>query len=396
METYGEEEDKIQDHKSAKTKVYSWGNGKGGNLGNGSIEYEALPFNVKELNKKNIVKIQCGEWFCLALSANGILYGWGKASRSRFELKGDGDIVYKPTKIPLSFKVKAFSGGYWHSLVVSTEGQVYSVGDNKKGALGLGHTSNVDEFTEVPDLENIVQVSAGSGFSFFLDNEGKLFSCGGGANGHKGKGNITKPTEITIFEEPVKYIDSGIDHAACITESGKLYTWGANTFKQLGHGSSISTSKVLSTPKVVSELEEVNIVNVSCSKGLKHCQTSCVDSEGRAYFWGCGYKGKLGNVDDWVHIAESDEDKPKALRMEGVAFTESGGIHSSLVDTEGNLYTFGCGSHGRLGHPRYIEGKYRHLYKESQPKKVEFFEKIGRIIDYSSTYSSNVALVQLF
>ena len=78
-----------------------------------------------------------------------------------------------------------------------------------------------------------------------------------------------------------------------------------------------------------------------------------------------------------------------------ISHAESGGIHSSIIDQDGVLYTFGCGSHGRLGHQRYIDGKYRHLYKESQPKRVEYFEKIGKVVDYSSTYSSNVALVEL-
>ena len=63
-----------------------------------------------------------------------------------------------------------------------------------------------------------------------------------------------------------------------------------------------------------------------------------------------------------------------------VTHAESGGIHSGLYDEEGILYTFGCGSHGRLGHQKYIDGKYVHLYKESQPKRVEFFDKIGRIV----------------
>ena len=87
-----------------------------------------------------------------------------------------GDAVYSPTKIPLSFKVKTFSCGYWHSLVVSTEGIPYSCGDNKKGALGLGHIDAVEKFTKIPDLEEIEQVSAGCGFSFFINSSGDLFS----------------------------------------------------------------------------------------------------------------------------------------------------------------------------------------------------------------------------
>ena len=41
----------------------------------------------------------------------------------------------------------------------------------------------------------------------------------------------------------------------------------------------------------------------------------------------------------------------------------SGGIHKAILAEDGDLYTFGCGSDGRLGHPEY-EG-FVYLYKES-------------------------------
>jgi alpha-tubulin suppressor-like RCC1 family protein len=394
------EEDKLTgtELKTNKTKVFSWGNGKGGNLGNGSEDYEALPYNVKQLNGKNIVKIQCGEWFWMAVSQNGTLYGWGKSSRSRFGMSSPNDIIFVPTKIPLKVKVQTFACGYWHSVIVSTEGVAYAVGDNKKGAWGLGHNENTSEFTKIPDFEDVSKVAAGCSFTLFVNSEGNLFSWGGkGLAGHpKNKGDILSPKLVKGIEEPVTHIDCGVDHAAVVTESGKLYTWGSNAFNQLGHGSAVSKSTIQHTPKLVSSLQEVKVVNASCSKGLKHCQTAWVDSEGIAYFWGWGYKGKLGNTEEWTHAGDWDETEPKILNIDvPIAIAESGGIHSSVIDTQGILYTFGCGSHGRLGHPRYIEGKYRHLYKESQPKKVEFFEGVGKVVDYSSTYSSNVALIEI-
>ena len=381
---------------TSKTKVYAWGNGKFGNLGNGSDDYEALPYNVKQLNNKGIVKVQCGEWFCLALSANGTLYGWGKWSRSRFGMTSPNDMITTPVVIPLKIKVKSFACGYWHSLLIWNSGFVYSWGDNKKGALGLAHTDNVSEFTKISDFENVEKVAAGSGFSLFVNTDGNLFSWGWKtANGQSKKGDVTVPTEIKSIEEPVTYIDWGVEHAAAITSSGSLYTWGANSFNQLGHGSKFSSTKVQGTPKIVSSLEGVNVINVSCSKGLKHCQTAWTDSEGNAYFWGWGYKGKLGNIDNWNHERDCDEATPKRIKFENVTWAISGGIHSSIIVDDGILYTFGCGSHGRLGHQKYIDGKYRHLYKESQPKKVEAIEEVGKVVDYTSTYSSNVALVWL-
>ena len=68
----------------------------------------------------------------------------------------------------------------------------------------------------------------------------------------------------------------------------------------------------------------------------------------------------------------------------------SGGIHSSILTEKGRIYTFGCGSDGRLGHPEY-EG-YNYLYKESKPKLVEALEG-KKVCDVQSSYYHMMALV---
>ena len=154
---------------------------------------------------------------------------------------------------------------------MSTNKEVYSVGDNKKGALGHGDTTSLSEFTKIKGFENIEMVAAGSGFSLFIDSEGNLLSCGcKNANGQKAKdGNVLTPKKVAAIETPVSYIDCGVEHAAAVTTDGELYTWGSNTFNQLGNTKSAS----LKTPKVVSSLSDVRVISVSCSKGLKNCQT---------------------------------------------------------------------------------------------------------------------------
>ena len=49
-----------------------------------------------------------------------------------------------------------------------------------------------------------------------------------------------------------------------------------------------------------------------------------------------------------------------------------GGIHSAILSNGGKLYTFGCGSDGRMGHPEF-EGQI-YLYKESFPKLVKLYQ----------------------
>lgn len=84
---------------------------------------------------------------------------------------------------------------------------------------------------------------------------------------------------------------------------------------------------------------------------------------GEVYSWGSGYKGKLGHASEWSHADSADEPLPrmiKHLEVRGVK-TGGGGIHATLIGEDGAIYSFGCGSDGRLGH---IESNdYRYLYR---------------------------------
>jgi len=55
----------------------------------------------------------------------------------------------------------------------------------------------------------------------------------------------------------------------------------------------------------------------------------------------------------------------------------------------GSLFTWGCGSDGRLGHPE-VEG-HRYLFKEPVPRKVDTLED-HNVVDISSSYYSSLIL----
>ena len=126
----------------------------------------------------------------------------------------------------------------------------------------------------------------------------------------------------------------------------------------------------------------------------------CICEGGVAYAWGDSYKGQLGTLPigtDWSHSNTQINTVPEPLVLPENTFVEKvvcGGIHSALLTTDGSLYTWGCGSDGRIGHPEY-EG-YVYLYKESRPKRVEAFSQGGgsaRVVDVASAYYHMACLV---
>ncbi len=87
----------------------------------------------------------------------------------------------------------------------------------------------------------------------------------------------------------VKTVGLGYSHVAVVTEEGELFTWGDNTFGQLGGGKK---------RKEAQRVEGLTgVVNVSCSIGEQYGQTGCVNANGVGYLWGSNYKYKLGHTD---------------------------------------------------------------------------------------------------
>ena len=56
--------------------VYSWGDGDFGKLGRGGSEGCSVPHNVERLNGQNIIQIECGAQFSLALTKSGSVWTW--------------------------------------------------------------------------------------------------------------------------------------------------------------------------------------------------------------------------------------------------------------------------------------------------------------------------------
>jgi alpha-tubulin suppressor-like RCC1 family protein len=78
---------------------------------------------------------------------------------------------------------------------------------------------------------------------------------------------------------------------------------------------------------------------------------------------------------------------PKQVLLDRVAMVSCGGIHNCALTEDGRVFTWGCGSDGRLGHPEY-EG-HTYLYKESKPKEVL---ALRGAVCIASSYYHNVAI----
>lgn len=379
--------------------VYSWGFGKYGQLGNGQTVTAETPQLVKLPKSTTPLQISCGAHSTLLLCEIAssdvkkerrlLACGWGKYGR--LGTGSEEDHAY-PTLIPLTATPEKISAGFWHAACLTTEGYLYVWGYNKThNVLGLITGAAPIQCVPVqvptdPALK-FKHVSCGYNFTYAVGVDGSCWSWGVGSHGTLGHGDTlerTAPTRLEVPEnEQILFVDCGYCHVAVVSENGKLFTAGHGGDGALGLGGKLDRNKLCH----VTALDGITIDNASCSLGERHGHTLVCTKTGEVFSWGDGYKGKLGHGDQ-----ESKElptkINPASFGGEYVKTVKCGGIHSVAVTCEGGVFTWGCGSDGRLGHP---ESKgHRYLFRSDIPRKVDGLSKPSSVVDCS--YYHTVAL----
>lgn len=100
------------------------------------------------------------------------------------------------------------------------------------------------------------------------------------------------------------------------------------------------------TPVMLKTLEGVPVMHLAC--GGYHCFViTCL---GAVYSWGRNTFGQLGLNDD---VDRSLPTHLKALRSQRVRYISCGENHTVILTQDGGVFTFGAGTYGQLGHGAY-------------------------------------------
>jgi alpha-tubulin suppressor-like RCC1 family protein len=132
-----------------------------------------------------------------------------------------------------------------HVVAVTSTGSVWSWGRNSEGQLGLGHrqTCTTPQHVEALATVTIKQACAGRLHSMFLTDQGLLWTVGCGEDGQLGLGEscltLVLPEQLPghwFGENPVEVMEAGSRHCLCATNVGQVYAWGHGEHGQLGAG----------------------------------------------------------------------------------------------------------------------------------------------------------------
>uniref|UniRef100_A0AAQ6A6T9 X-linked retinitis pigmentosa GTPase regulator n=1 Tax=Amphiprion ocellaris TaxID=80972 RepID=A0AAQ6A6T9_AMPOC len=290
------------------------------------------------------LKIACGDEHTALLTENGKLFMFGSNNWGQLGL-GSKLTVNKPTcvKALKSEKVQLVACGRNHTLICTAQGKVYASGGNSEGQLGLGDCDERTAFCRVDFFNShgpIKMLAAGSNTSAALTASGRLFMWGDNTEGQIGLGKesqVSSPQEVSVGR-PVSWVSCGYYHSALVTADGALFTFGEWDSGKLGLGTDQLPGHRV--PQLVKSIKH-RVKQVACGGGHTVALT-----EDDIYTFGLGQFGQLGHG---TFIFESRLPRPVEHFKKGrVRQVSCGENHTAVITDGGLLYTFGDGRHGKL------------------------------------------------
>ncbi|XP_026277054.2 E3 ubiquitin-protein ligase HERC2 [Frankliniella occidentalis] len=226
--------------------------------------------------------------------------------------------------------------------------RVYVWGLNDKDQLGGAKGSKVKlpVFSETLSSLRPIHIAGGSKTLFVVSSDGKLYACGEGSNGRLGlghSGNVASPRQLTVLAPYVVRkvaVHSGGKHAMALTQDGKVFSWGQGEDGELGHG----TRATLDRPRLIEAFRSKRIRDIAC--GSAH--SAAITSGGELYTWGLGQYGRLGHGDNATQL------KPRAVKAllgRHVVQVACGSrdAQTLALTSDGMVFSWGDGDFGKLG-----------------------------------------------
>ncbi|KAJ6964810.1 hypothetical protein NC652_002899 [Populus alba x Populus x berolinensis] len=311
-------------------EIFSWGEESGGRLGHGVDSDVLHPQLIEFLSNTNVEFVACGEYHTCAVTLSGDLYTWGDGTYN-FGLLGHGNEVshWVPKRVngPLEgIHVSSISCGPWHTAVVSSAGQLFTFGDGTFGVLGHGDRKSISLPREVESLKGLRTVQA---------------ACG-----------------VWHTAAVVEVMVGNSSSSNC--SSGKLFTWGDGDKGRLGHGD--KEAKLV--PTCVAALVEPNFCQVACGHSLTIARTT----SGHVYTMGSPVYGQLGNPQSDGKLPARVEGKLSRSSVEEIA---CGAYHVAVLTSKTEVYTWGKGANGRLGHGDTDDKNLPSLVEALKDKQVK-------------------------
>ena len=244
-------------------RLYAWGRGDNGELGNGTTTtIQTTPVTVSlPAGVKPTAIAAAGNGTGYAIGSDGKLYAWGSGFQG---LLGNGTTTDPQTtpvtvSLPAGVKATAVAGAIFTGYAIGSDGNLYAWGGGGDGELGNGTKTSAQSTPVIVSLPAGVTptvIAGGDQTAYAIGSDGHLYAWGGNGDGSLGNGTTgsdqTTPVTVSLPAGVTPTVIAGGDQTAyAIGSDGNLYAWGFGGFGEMGNGTAPtaqSTPVTLSAP----------------------------------------------------------------------------------------------------------------------------------------------------
>uniref|UniRef100_M4C452 RCC1-like domain-containing protein n=1 Tax=Hyaloperonospora arabidopsidis (strain Emoy2) TaxID=559515 RepID=M4C452_HYAAE len=206
----------------------------------------------------------------------------------------DGGDTFTIGLVAPSGDVVGWGRAFYGELPTKPVEQCQSVACGSNHVLALTVTGQFSPGSEVALPVRITEVAAGGMHSLAIDSCGRVWAWGSNTYGQVGIGSKTEqlcaPRCVMLpLGVRVHHIAAGWAHSALVSTIGEVFTFGWGLYNQLGHGCTQDEP----LPVAVDALHglDSDVVQVACG----NWHTAALTASGDMYTWGWGRDGQLGH-----------------------------------------------------------------------------------------------------
>ena len=217
-------------------------------------------------------------------------------------------------------------------------------------------------------LLHAASVHTGWSHNFVIRDDATVWGWGANSYGQLGNGSTQPPSAPApiIGLSNIAMLAGGFAHTVAVHIDGSVLSWGDNEFAQLGSG----TTSPRFTPGSVAGLSKITHV----ATGREHSLARA--SDGSIWMWGRNDRGQLGDGTTTMHSLP--------IKLDGISDVvqvAGGENHSVALKKDGTVWAWGDNLYGQVGDGTFV--------MRTVPTQVQ---KLSSIVAISSRLTHTLAL----
>lgn len=282
--------------------------------------------------------VSAGKSSAYYIDLNGDLYAWGQNTNGILGIFGGNDKLTPTYVMSDVAKVESTRGlviaeiaNTSSTAILTTDGVLYTVGNNQYGQLGRGGSAT--DLLPVDFSKKIIDVSVGQDYILILDEDHDLWGVGNNARGQIGSKNAgASVSEFQLVARGVKKFAAGRRTTLYIKENGDLYAIGDNRWNKVSQD---DVENILTPMKIGTGMRDV---------AAGSHQFVVIDEDNTLYYIGW-------RRFDTFQQTYSQSDLPNGVLYRVLDNVKSADIHEEHIVAltfDGDVYGYGLNSNGEL------------------------------------------------